>query len=104
MKKDSSYPLIWAAVMKIPKGKVAAYGQIAYIAGLGRQPRLVGYALHNIPDGMDIPWHRVINAQGKISFPKGSRHYERQKKMLKAEGIEFNGEKINLERFGWDPE
>ncbi|HNH33964.1 MAG TPA: MGMT family protein, partial [bacterium] len=56
MKKDSSYPLIWATVMKIPKGKVAAYGQIAYIAGLGRQPRLVGYALHNIPEGMDIPW------------------------------------------------
>lgn len=86
---------------KIPKGKVATYGQIASLCGLPGQARFVGYALHNTPFGLEIPWHRVINAQGKISFPKESLHHKRQKKLLLAEGVHFDNDKIDFKVFGW---
>jgi methylated-DNA-protein-cysteine methyltransferase-like protein len=95
----SNYHRIWQTVLMIPKGKVATYGQIAEMSGLPRQPRLVGYALHNIPARMEIPWHRVINAQGKISLPKESGSCQR--KLLEKEGIRFLNNKINLEQYGW---
>ncbi len=101
MKKVSSYDIIWRTVKKIPKGRVSTYGQVSRIAGLGENARLVGYAMHNIPHGADIPWHRVINSQGKISLPKTGGNYERQKKLLEGEKIVFDGEKIDLGKFGW---
>ena len=64
------YRRIFEAVNKIPHGKAATYGQIARLAGLGSHARLVGYALHNLPANSTVPWHRVINSNGKISLPK----------------------------------
>jgi len=88
-------------VCRIPRGKVATYGGIAARCGLDGQARLVGYALHNLPDGIDVPWQRVVNSQGKISFPPGSRPHARQKRLLEAEQIQFLGETIDLQRYEW---
>lgn len=100
-KARSNYELIWETVQQIPRGKVATYGEIAEQSGLPGQPRLVGYALHNTPQGMDIPWYRVINSLGKISLPKGTGAYARQKRLLQREGIEFQNEQVDLKKFGW---
>ena len=97
----SSYELIWDIVRQIPKGKVATYGQVAAEAGFPRQPRMVGYALHVLPPHSGVPWHRVINAQGRISFPKDSVSHKKQRRLLKAEGVVFRGEVLDLEQFGW---
>ncbi len=100
-KLSSSHQLIYQTVRQIPKGKVSTYGAIAKLSGLIGQARLVGYALHSTPRDMNIPWHRVINAQGRISLPKTLGAYTRQKKLLMKEGILFKREKIDLTRFGW---
>ena len=99
-KKPSKYDLIWATVKQIPKGKVASYGNIATLSGLAGQQRLVGYALHNLPRNSGVPWHRVINSQGRISLPKNTGGYARQKKMLEKEGITFEKGKIDMKRYG----
>ena len=91
---------IWEAVRKIPRGRVATYGQIATLAGMDGQPRLVGYALHALPKGSDVPWHRVINASGKISLPPPFS--TRQRRLLEAEGIRFTENKINLKQYQWE--
>ncbi|MFH2130121.1 MAG: MGMT family protein [bacterium] len=97
------YQRIYSVVGNIPAGKVATYGQVAGIAG-GCSPRHVGYALSALPEGHDIPWHRVINWQGRISprsFPGGDLV---QRHLLEAEGVVFNDRnQVDLERFGWDP-
>ncbi len=98
---DSSYHLIWQTVSKIPKGKVATYGQIARLSGFPGQARLVGYALHNLPLNIDVPWHRVVNARGMISFPKSGHSYQRQKELLENDGIEFQRGRIDLGKYGW---
>ncbi len=95
------YELVWETVRQIPKGKVATYGEIARLSGLIGQARLVGYALHDLPPNSKIPWHRVINSQGKISLPKANGEYAEQKRLLIKEGVVFKGEAINLERYGW---
>ena len=99
-KKLSKYDLILETVKQIPKGKVASYGDVAKLSGLPGQPRLVGYALHNLPRNSGVPWQRVINAQGKISLPRKSGSYSRQKKLLEQEGIQFENERIDFDRFG----
>ena len=99
--RSNAYQRIWRTVRRIPHGRVATYGQIALIAGYPRQARLAGYALHHIPERLDIPWHRVINARGEISFPKGSSHYEMQLNRLLEEGVEFVRDRVNLDRYGW---
>ncbi len=97
----STYEIIWNTVRQVPAGKVASYGQIASEAGFPRQPRMVGYALHALPARSGVPWHRVINAQGRISFPKGSPHYGKQQRLLRKEGVVFKGDKVDLSQFGW---
>jgi len=102
MKRSSSlavYPRIWRTVSRIPRGKVASYGTIARLSGFPIQPRIAGYALHNLPDGIDIPWHRVINARGRISLP-GKRGVE-QRQLLEREGILFVRSTIDMKKFGW---
>ena len=99
--RNETYERIWAVVRKIPKGRVATYGQIAAMAGLAKQPRLAGYAMHNIPDGETLAWHRVINAQGRISFPKGGQKYREQKRRLEAEGVAFVKGRVDLSRWRW---
>lgn len=101
---SETYERIWDVIAQIPYGKVANYGQIARIAGLGRRARLVGYALYSSPTGMDLPWHRVINAQGRISFPDGSASHKRQRNLLEAEGIVFIGNRVDLKMYRWEPD
>ena len=102
---DSTRERIYAQVRKIPRGKVATYGQIASLAGLDGQARQVGYAMAAIPSSSTIPWHRVINAQGRVSMrsegPGGSII---QQQLLEREGVVFNdGGRVALARFRWKP-
>ncbi len=92
-------------VARIPKGRVATYGQVASLAGLPRRARLVGRWLRLLPDGVDVPWHRVVNAQGKIS-PRGDAlgHEDLQADLLRREGVRFTGATIPLARYRWQPD
>ncbi|HVE72558.1 MAG TPA: methylated-DNA--[protein]-cysteine S-methyltransferase [Thermoanaerobaculia bacterium] len=95
------YELIWSQVRKIPRGRVATYGQIATLAGLDGHARQVGYALHNLPSPSDVPWHRVVNAKGEISPRSAGDSHELQEHLLRAEGVEIDLRgRIDLKRFG----
>jgi len=78
---------IWNVVASIPRGKVATYGGVARAAGLPGRARQTGYALRNMPEGLNLPWHRVLGAGGRIVFPKSSRHFKEQATRLRAEGV-----------------
>jgi methylated-DNA-protein-cysteine methyltransferase related protein len=95
---------IWQVVAHIPSGKVATYGDIARHAGMPGAARRVGMALRGLPEGTRIPWHRVINAQGRISLPEGSSSRYTQRERLEGEGVVFKSNKrIDLQRFRWLP-
>jgi methylated-DNA-protein-cysteine methyltransferase-like protein len=97
-----SYKRIYATVKRIPRGRVATYGQIATLAGLDGHARQVGYALHSLPDRSDIPWHRVINAKGEVSLRSTSDSHELQRMLLEEEGVEFSLDgKVSLAQFRW---
>ncbi len=98
----TAYQRIYAVVRKIPRGRVASYGQVARLAGLARQARQVGYAMHALPQGTAVPWHRVVNAAGEISRrARGAGELE-QRGLLEREGVEFSWRgRIDLGRFGW---
>jgi methylated-DNA-protein-cysteine methyltransferase-like protein len=101
---SSSYDLIYAVVARIPRGRVATYGQVAELAGLGRQPRLVGYALRAMPEECTAPWQRVINARGEISPRAEPGWQDYQRRLLEEEGVEFDERgRVALERFRWRP-
>jgi len=93
--------MIWEIVRQIPKGKVATYGQVASESGFPGQARLVGYALHALSPHVEVPWQRVVNSQGRISFPPGSSAHNRQRRLLTKEGVRFHDNTVDLERFGW---
>jgi len=98
------YQRIYAIVRQIPSGKVATYGQIARIVG-GCTPRMVGYAMSATPTGSDIPWQRVINAQGKVSPHGDGFGTEMQRALLMEEGIVFDSQgRVDFDRFGWLPD
>ena len=100
--KSDARERIWQVVAAIPPGKVATYGGVAAQAGLGRGARLVGRALRDLPPGSRLPWHRVINAQGRISLPPGSRGHREQRTRLEAEGVEFSAAgRVSLREYGW---
>ena len=92
---------VWQVVGGIPRGHVLTYGEVARLAGMSRAARRVSQAMRRAPRGMKLPWHRVINAQGRISFPQDSSGHQRQKEMLEQEGVVFLNGKIDLERFGY---
>lgn len=93
---------IWQVVADIPAGRVCSYGTVAQRAGLARAARRVASALKKLPPDSRVPWHRVINAQGRIAFPVGSEAYERQRARLESEGITFQlSGKIDFDRYGW---
>jgi methylated-DNA-protein-cysteine methyltransferase-like protein len=84
---------IYALVRLIPSGKVLTYGTVAHLLDRPRNARAVGWALRNLPDGSDVPWHRVINSQRKISFrnePDNVLSELIQRELLEAEGIRFD--------------
>lgn len=102
----SAYDVIYAIVQQIPVGKVATYGQIAELADMPGQARLVGYALYRVAPDQAVPWHRVINAKGEISespFRQGDDHLQRA--LLEQEGIQFSPSgKISLRDHCWQPQ
>jgi methylated-DNA-protein-cysteine methyltransferase related protein len=100
----NSYEEIYAAVRRIPFGRVSSYGRIALIAGHPRQARLVGYALHALrgAGGDDVPWWRVVNHAGYIS---NAYEPSLQRARLEAEGVLVDGrERINLAQYLWEGE
>lgn len=97
----SKYDDIFRVVLKIPEGKVATYGLIADLAGASG-PRQVGYALHRLQPHQNIPWHRVINAQGEVSLRSTGNGHALQIQLLKLEGVEFNEKnRLDLKKFLW---
>jgi methylated-DNA-protein-cysteine methyltransferase related protein len=96
------YAAVYRLVAQIPAGKVTTYGQIARWLGHPSAARAVGYALHALPTGSDIPWQRVINAAGRVSS-RCDRHYEAiQRALLEAEGVRFDSYgSVDLLRFSW---
>jgi methylated-DNA-protein-cysteine methyltransferase-like protein len=78
---------IWDVVGTIPRGKVSTYGAVARAAGLPGRARLTGLALRIAPEAMNLPWHRVVGAGGRIVFPKSSAHHREQARRLRAERV-----------------
>ena len=100
----TAYERIYRVVRRIPRGRVATYGQIAALAKASG-PRQVGYALHALPEKNDVPWHRVVNARGCISLRSALGGESFQQALLKAEAVEFDArERIDLNRFRWKRE
>src|SRR4051812_23166747 len=102
MAGSENYARIYEAVARIPRGRVATYGQIAALAGLPGHARQVGYALHRTPDGLAVPWQRVLNAKGEIALradPVAAKH---QRALLRGEGVRFrrNG-MVDLRKYAW---
>src|SRR5438132_11437642 len=98
----TTYSRIYAEVRRIPRGRVATYGQVAELAGLEGHARQVGYALHNLPSRSGVPWHRVVNARGEISARSGSDWGELQRLLLEAGKVKFDAKgRIDLTRFRW---
>ncbi|MBT8077873.1 MAG: MGMT family protein [Gammaproteobacteria bacterium] len=95
---------IWATIRDIPQGSVASYGQIAEIAGIPRGARQVGYALRHLPRGSDVPWFRVIQASGKIAFPRDSRAFREQAKRLRREDVAILDGRIDMKKYRWQPD
>ena len=88
-------------IQGIPRGHVLTYGEVARLAGPGGSARRVSMAMRYAPNGVKLPWHRVINSQGKISFPPDEPNYLEQKQRLEDEGVRFNNGSIDLQRFGY---
>ena len=95
---------IYAVVRRIPRGRVATYGQVAFLAGLPGHARQVGYALAALPEGSRMPWHRVLNAQGSAS-PRATPGWDDvQRQLLRREGVSFDrAGRTPLTRFQWQP-
>ena len=108
LKTERIYALIYAVIARVPRGRVATYGQIAGEAGLPGHARMVGYALSALPEGSRVPWHRIVNAAGRISLRSGradGRPMDRiQRFLLEKEGIRFGSSgAIPLPQFRWRP-
>ncbi|MGH8215495.1 MAG: MGMT family protein [Rhodanobacteraceae bacterium] len=99
---DPRYRRIYAAIAAIPAGRVASYGQIAARAGLPGRARLVGTALRETPDELELPWHRVLHSDGTIALPRGSRGFREQSRRLRAEGVDVRGGRVPMRAFGLD--
>ncbi len=96
--------MIIAVVVAIPYAKVATYGQVAKMAGLPRHARLVGRVLSQLDPDSEVPWHRVINAQAKLSLNKLDAEGQNiQQLKLMQEGIPVVAAKVDLKRFAWSP-
>ena len=101
---SNSYQRIYAVVRRIPEGRVATYGQVASLAGLAGHARQVGYALHALPDGTAIPWHRVVNASGGISLRSMPGSELVQRGLLERESIRLDPRgRVPLAQVRWMP-
>jgi methylated-DNA-protein-cysteine methyltransferase-like protein len=93
---------IRAMIAAIPRGRVSSYGEVADRVGLPRRARLVARVLRETPENVELPWHRVLRADGRIAFPPGSRGFREQVRRLAAEGVLVQAGRIDLERYGWE--
>ncbi|MCY3898040.1 MAG: MGMT family protein [Caldilineaceae bacterium] len=99
---ESIYERMLLVVREIPRGRVATYGQIAWIAGAA-SPRMAGDVLAGLPADTDVPWQRVVNSRGGISPRADPLATDRQRRLLMEEGISFKPDgRIELDRFGWE--
>src|SRR5258708_20290585 len=87
---NDSLQAIWNVVARIPRGQVSSYGDVARAAGLPGRARLAGTALRLMPEDMNLPWHRVMGAGGRIVFPKSSRPFREQARLLPSAGVPVN--------------
>jgi methylated-DNA-protein-cysteine methyltransferase-like protein len=98
------YQRIYRVIARIPRGRVATYGQIAAMAGIAGKPRQVGYALRIMPEGDSVPWHRVVNAQGQVSLRSPAGMVDLQRQLLEREGIRFDDRgRLPLTQYRWAP-
>jgi methylated-DNA-protein-cysteine methyltransferase-like protein len=101
-REKTTYERIYAVVRRVPHGKVATYGQVAEMAGLKGHARQVGYALHALPRGTRVPWHRIMNARGQISLRRQGGADLTQRMLLEKEGVAFDmAGRVSLDRFRW---
>ncbi|MEH6490687.1 MGMT family protein [Halopseudomonas sp.] len=98
---DQHKAAFFQVLASIPAGKVTSYGKVAELAGMGRGARLVGRWLGQLPDGTRLPWHRVLNSQGKLSLPPDSTSGAEQRRRLMAEGVLVRNDRVNLRQYGW---
>jgi len=87
MAESPALQAIWHVVCAIPRGQVSTYGEVARAAGFPGRARQAGFALKVAPDELNLPWHRVVGAGGRIVFPKSSREHREQARRLRAEGV-----------------
>jgi methylated-DNA-protein-cysteine methyltransferase-like protein len=103
-RSSDTYRRIYDVVKRVPRGRVATYGQVAALAGLPRHARLVGYALNVLPAANDVPWHRVVNAKGQVSLRGDALgHEDLQAALLRRERVRFVDGTIDLARYQWQP-
>lgn len=100
MVTDSPSKRIYEAVKRIPKGRVATYGQVAEMAGDKKMARAVGNALHKNPDPSEIPCHRVVNAKGELSGAFAFGGEREQEKRLMREGVVVTDGRVDLRKYG----
>lgn len=99
-----TYQRIYRIVRRIPRGRVATYGQVATLAGLPGHARQVGYALHALPSNSTVPWHRVVNAQGAVSRRSVPGAELVQQQLLAREGVRLDARgRVPLGRVRWAP-
>lgn len=94
---------LWQLVAAIPRGKVATYGQLARLAGYPSHARYVGTTLNRLPRDSALPWFRVLRSSGEPAFPAGSAAWKKQKALLEAERVLFQGMKVSLKQYQWHP-
>lgn len=106
---EAALEAIWRTVKSIPRGQVATYGGIARQAGLPGRARMVGHALKVAPARLKLPWHRVVAAGERITFPKNSRQHAEQSRRLRAEGVKVTNGRVarrsaaDLDEYFWKP-
>jgi len=102
---SDTYSRIYAVVRRIPRGKVATYGQVAALADMPGHARQVGYALHVLSATTTVPWHRVVNASGEVSRRLLRDWEELRRRLLEEEGLRFDARgRIELRRERWRPQ
>jgi methylated-DNA-protein-cysteine methyltransferase related protein len=100
---NKNYQHIWQTVLTIPAGKVASYGQIADLAGLPGRARLVGRCMAYAPAAMQVPWYRVLRANGQLAFKAGSNASLKQTGLLQEEGVAVIKNRVQMDEYRWQP-
>ena len=99
--QENTFSKIYEVVRRIPRGRVASYGQVAALAGHRRWARVVGYALHVNPDPEGIPCYRVVTKDGRVSEAFAFGGGNRQIELLQADGVEFTDGRVDMKKIQW---